>query len=108
MLQARQKHISTKLVSHRKFKQLFSLKKRDILKEWNVKQTKFTFLVQKKDIILSWTFVDIYKNVCSVEELIGDIKNGESPHEKWLKKAYLNLNVTGCETSTDHKLHVFL
>ena len=61
-------------------------------------------IVQKKDIIVAWTFIDIYKNVCSVEELFWDIKDGEFPHINLNKKACLNLTVTGCKTSTDHKL----
>ena len=61
-------------------------------------------IVQKKDIIVAWTFIDICKNVCSVEELFRDIKDGKFPHIHWNKKAYLNLTVTGCKTSTDHKL----
>ena len=56
------------------------------------------FLVHVYAIIVSWTFIDIHKDVCSVEKLFEDIKDGEFPHVKRHKKACLNLTVTGCNT----------
>lgn len=62
-------------------------------------------ILNLKDSVLSWTFVDIAKTICSVEELYEDIKNGEFPGVKISSsKSCDNFKVTGCRTSVNHKL----
>ena len=61
-------------------------------------------ILHNKDVLLSWTLLDIFKDIYSLQDLFNDIKNGEFSHVQLSKKVCSNLLVAGCKTSTSHKL----
>eukprot|EP00111_Clytia_hemisphaerica_P013822 TCONS_00040673-protein len=59
---------------------------------------------QKKDTLIVWSFVNIFKPVCTIVELFEDIKNGKFSHVKLPSKSCSNLFVTSCRASTSSRL----
>lgn len=85
--------------------------KKCALKTKNQNKQKYTMattisvrILLNKDVLLSWTLLDIFKDIYSVHDLFNDIKNGEFSHVQLSQKVCGNLLVAGCKTSTSHKL----